>query len=103
MNMIKKRINHRVAVVDIDRDIIIGGYNEEEKTLAHVEIVHLVKKEFLIHFDIGYSKQEDDDKVKEGEVIKEFPDVIPPLNDARQNFGVTVLKYNQQKLKDPSQ
>ena len=65
--------------------------------------MHLVKKEFLIHFDIGYSKQEDDDKVKEGEIVKEFTDVIPPLNDARQNFGVTVLKDNQQKLQDPSQ
>jgi len=51
--MKKKRINHRVAMVDIDRVIIIGGYNEEEKTLSHVEIVHLTPKEYLINFDIG--------------------------------------------------
>lgn len=49
----KKRINHRVAMVDIDRVIIVGGYNEEEKTLAHVEIKHLTQKDFLINFDIG--------------------------------------------------
>jgi len=42
--MVKKRINHRVMMIDEDRVLILGGYNEEDKTLNHVEQILLVKE-----------------------------------------------------------
>jgi len=39
--MLKKRILHRIAMIDTNKVIIIGGYNEEDKTLNSVELFTL--------------------------------------------------------------
>lgn len=100
LSMVKKRMNHRVCMIDENRVLIVGGYNEEEHTLAHCEQVVLEKKSMIsINLNIGYSEQKDE----ESEVAKMFPEYIASMNEPRQNFGISVMKNNKDKLKDPSQ
>lgn len=93
-------MNHRVCMIDENRVLIVGGYNEEDKTLSSCEQILLEKQSMInINLNLGYSEQKDDDQV----VAKMFPEHIASMNEPRQNFGISVLKKNKDKLSDPSQ
>lgn len=43
--MLKKRVMHRIIMIDIDKIFIAGGYNHEDNTLSHCEIFSLKYEE----------------------------------------------------------
>jgi len=88
--MLKKRILHRIVMVDTNKVIIIGGYNYEEGTLNSVEL-----------FTLDVSKNVEEYRKRDGSNLALKYRFLRSLVIPRQNFGITTLKNNPNNLDNP--